>query len=159
MERSDIGSWLGGPRAAADAAGVDLGYRGEQLGRPPVGVGSVAGLGRRMAALFVDWIGALLVAQLLVRAFGLDEMAKQWLVLALFALQVWLLTSLMGASFGQRLLGIGVSRLDSSALDPARTGLRVLLLCLVLPAVVFDRDGRGLHDRAVGSVVTLTRSR
>jgi hypothetical protein len=31
--------------------------------------------------------------------------------------------------------------------------LLTLLLCLVIPAVVMDSDGRGLHDRAVGSIV------
>jgi uncharacterized RDD family membrane protein YckC len=31
--------------------------------------------------------------------------------------------------------------------------VRTGLLLLVLPAVVYDRDGRGLHDRAAGTVV------
>jgi len=31
--------------------------------------------------------------------------------------------------------------------------VRTLLLGLVIPAVVTDDDGRGLHDRAAGTVV------
>ena len=34
-----------------------------------------------------------------------------------------------------------------------RAALRTLLICLVIPAVVMDSYGRGLHDRAVGSIV------
>jgi hypothetical protein len=35
--------------------------------------------------------------------------------------------------------------------------VRTALLCLVIPAIVVDRDGRGLHDRAAASVVVRTR--
>ena len=31
--------------------------------------------------------------------------------------------------------------------------VRTALLCLVLPAVVYDRDQRGLHDRAAATVL------
>jgi hypothetical protein len=31
--------------------------------------------------------------------------------------------------------------------------LRTLLILLVIPAVVYDNEGRGLHDRIVGSAV------
>jgi hypothetical protein len=30
--------------------------------------------------------------------------------------------------------------------------LRTVLLLLVIPAVIWDRDGRGLHDKAVHAV-------
>jgi hypothetical protein len=38
-------------------------------------------------------------------------------------------------------------------LSLGRVVLRTLLICLVIPALVLDSDGRGLHDRAVDSVV------
>ncbi|MFE4466652.1 RDD family protein, partial [Oerskovia sp. NPDC056781] len=28
-----------------------------------------------------------------------------------------------------------------------------VLLCLVVPAVVWDGDGRGMHDKAAGTVI------
>ena len=31
--------------------------------------------------------------------------------------------------------------------------IRAVLICLVIPAVVYDRDRRGLHDRAANTVV------
>ena len=30
---------------------------------------------------------------------------------------------------------------------------RTVLLCLVIPAVVWDSDGRGLHDRVAGTAI------
>ena len=42
--------------------------------------------------------------------------------------------------------------------DAATAGLRAaaprfVLLCLLIPALISDRDGRGLHDQAAGTVV------
>jgi hypothetical protein len=31
--------------------------------------------------------------------------------------------------------------------------LRTVLICIVIPPVIWDSDGRGLHDRAVDSLV------
>src|ERR671914_1497872 len=38
----------------------NLVYPGERLGLPRTGSGSVAGYGRRLGALFIDWLGGLL---------------------------------------------------------------------------------------------------
>ena len=38
-----------------------------------------------------------------------------------------------------------------------RAALRTLLLCLLIPALIWDRDGRGLHDKAAGTVVVRAR--
>jgi uncharacterized RDD family membrane protein YckC len=65
---------------------------------------------------------------------------------------VAVLTALTGSSFGQRIMGIRVISLTRGRLDPARTALRTLLLCLVVPPLIFDRDQRGLHDKAADSV-------
>ena len=58
----------------------------------------------------------------------------------------------MAASFGQRVLGLRVVRTNGGPLGLWRSVLRTVLLCLVIPAIVID-DGRGLHDRAVDSIV------
>ncbi len=71
-----------------------------------------------------------------------------------FLAELTLFTWLVGASFGQRLLGIAVVRLDGGgAPGLTRAFLRSVQICLLVPAVVWDRDGRGLHDRSVGTVV------
>lgn len=115
--------------------------------------GEVAGLGRRLAALVVDWLASLAVALLLFREATYGSAASSLATLGVFATEVIAFTWLMSASFGQRLLGMQVVALDGSRLSLWRIMLRTLLICLVIPAVVYDSDGRGLHDRAVGSVV------
>lgn len=42
--------------------GVDFGYRGERLGLPEEGPGSVAPIGRRVGAIFLDWGMCALIA-------------------------------------------------------------------------------------------------
>ncbi|MGX1157392.1 hypothetical protein RKD39_004970 [Streptomyces albogriseolus] len=37
-------------------------------------------------------------------------------------------------------------------MQPLRGLLRSVLLCLAIPALVWDRDGRGLHDRLARTV-------
>lgn len=115
--------------------------------------GQVAGIGRRLLALIIDWLAATGVSLLVFRDVAYGSVESSFAVLALFALEVIVLTWLIGASFGQRLLGLGVVRTDGSRLSLGRAALRTLLLCLVIPAVVMDSLGRGLHDRAVDSVV------
>ena len=58
---------------------------------------------------------------------------------------------LAGASFGQALVRIRVHRLDGRPLSLLRALQRQLLVCLVIPPLVFREDGRGLHDLWTGS--------
>jgi len=111
-----------------------------------------AGLGRRIAALVIDWLASLLIARVAFSQFAYGSVESSVATLAVFAAEVIVLTWLIGCSFGQRLVGIRVVRLDGQRLDLWRAALRTLLICLVIPAVVYDADGRGLHDRAVGSI-------
>jgi len=144
VERRDIGSWIEGPasvtRTDADA------WPGKRIGRPEHGVGSVARFGRRLVAVVVDWVLALLVSN----AF-LD--GNPWGTLAVFGAAQVVLVGTLGFSIGHGLLGLRVERLDTGWAGPRRAALRTLLLCLAVPAVVWDRDQRGLHDRAAGTVL------
>lgn len=91
--RQAIGSWLSGPRAAAEEAGVDFGYRGEQLGLPEQGPGSIARPGRRLGALAVDWGLCLLIAYgLLTDSY--TRAAQVWAPLILFVLIILTVGSL-----------------------------------------------------------------
>lgn len=139
--RTALASWLEGPRGA----GIELGYPGERLGRPRTGPGSVAGFGWRLLAFLLD---TLMVAAICWGLLG----GPTW-VTPVFALEVFILTALGGASAGQRLVGLRVVRLDGRPLGVLGAFVRTLLLCLLVPALVWDRDGRGLHDKAVGSLL------
>src|SRR5665647_1260948 len=86
--------------------------------------------------------------------------------LAVFGVSTAVLVALLGHTIGHRLVGVGVVRLRDVAGDVAGAGaarqrppglvaavVRTVLLCLVIPAAVWDGDGRGLHDVAAGTVI------
>lgn len=152
--RQAIGSWLSGPRAAAEEAGVDFGYRGEQLGLPEHGPGSIARPGRRMGALAVDWGLCLLIAYGLLTD-GYDQATGNWALLVFFALGVLTVGS-VGFTPGKRLLGLRVVAEGGGRLNPLRVLLRTGLLCVAVPALIWDRDGRGLHDRLAHTIEVRT---
>ena len=149
-KRQAVGSWLSGPRAAAEEAGVDFGYKGEQLGLPEEGAGSVARPGRRLGALAVDWGLCVLIAYGLITD-GYGQATGNWALLLFFALSV-LTVGTVGFTPGKRLFGLRVVALDTGTVNPLRAVLRSFLLCLAVPALIWDRDGRGLHDRLAGTV-------
>ncbi|MFF3888125.1 RDD family protein [Streptomyces sp. NPDC001914] len=152
--RQAIGSWLSGPRAAAEEAGVDFGYRGEQLGLPEHGPGSIARPGRRLGALAVDWALCLLIAYGLLTD-GYDQATGNWALLVFFVLGV-LTVGTVGFTPGKRLLGLRVVSEGGGRLNPLRVLLRTALLCVAVPALIWDRDGRGLHDRLARTIEVRT---
>jgi uncharacterized RDD family membrane protein YckC len=123
----------------------------DYAGLPP------ARLGRRAFALAIDWLASLLVARLAFGQFAYGSMESSFATLAIFFVEVTLLTWLIQGSFGQLVVGLRVVSVTGGRLSLWRAALRTALVCLVIPAVVYDEDGRGLHDRAVGSVCVRVR--
>ncbi|NNN33744.1 RDD family protein [Streptomyces sp. S3(2020)] len=149
-KREAIGSWLSGPRAAAEQAGVDFGYRGQQLGLPEEGPGSIARPGRRLGALAVDWAMSVLIAsQLITQSY--TQTTSNWALLVFFAMSV-LTVGTIGFTPGKRLFGLRVVDLATGRPNPLRGLLRSALLCIAVPALIWDRDGRGLHDKLARTV-------
>ncbi|MEV4969919.1 RDD family protein [Streptomyces scopuliridis] len=148
--RQAIGSWLSGPRAAAEDMGVDFGYRGERLGLPEHGPGSIAPLGRRFGALLVDWALCMLIAYGLLA--GRDWQASgNWALGVLLVLSV-LTVGTVGFTPGKRLFGLRVITESGERIGFGRALVRSVLLCLAIPALIWDRDARGLHDRLARAV-------
>lgn len=107
-----------------------------------------ASWGRRILALVIDWVASIMVVVGLV-GFGryLEDPSSGWWVLGAFAAQVTLLTVLLGGSFGQLITGVRVLREDGRLLPFLPTLVRTLLICVVVPPLVFQSaTGRGLHD-------------
>jgi uncharacterized RDD family membrane protein YckC len=132
-------------------------FPGSRLGLPEEGPGSVAGWGRRLLALLIDWLIAGLIASVVVGkpmwAGGNDYNTSH---LAIFFLVTAILTGLAGGTIGHRICGLRVLNLKNK--DVPQVGLlggviRSFLICLLIPAVIFDRDHRGLHDLAAKTVV------
>jgi uncharacterized RDD family membrane protein YckC len=149
-KREAVGSWLSGPREAAERMGADFGYRGERLGLPQDGPGSLAPAGRRIAALFVDWTLCLLIAYGLL-AHDSARAVDNW-TFVVFGVMSLLALATAGTTPGKRLLGMRVVRLGGGRAGVLHVLVRTLLLLLVVPALVWDRDTRGLHDKAAGTV-------
>ncbi len=145
--RAAVGGWLEGPRT--ESTQDEWAYRGQRLGLPESGPGSLAGQGRRLGALVVDWV----IAEVIALAFGWHPSSAQgqWGTIAIFGAEHLVLLSIWGATLGKRLFGLRVGKLGGP-LTPLHVIMRTVLLLLVVPAVIWDRDGRGLHDRLAGTV-------
>jgi len=172
------GTWLTGPPAGPGQEGRDD-SRGRRLGLPAEGPGSVASFGARAGAFAVDAVLCGLVARLFVPVrTGPGAQTAADLAPLLVLTVVYLVGLLLvGQTPGMRLVGLRVVPVRPAAPQPVGGGpvgggpvaqepalglvpvaLRTALLLLLVPALVVDRDGRGLHDRAAGAVVVRARA-
>ncbi len=111
-------------------------------------------IGRRLAALVIDWVIAVLSAAAVANSTVPPEgLRESFLVSGVFVVEVGLLTGLLGFSIGKRLVGLRVEGPDERPIGVPRALLRTFLLALVLPALVRNDEGRGLHDIASSSRV------
>ena len=121
-------------------------YPGERLGLPQRGRGSMAPLGRRVLALILDWACAVIIS---IAFFQYDPLATT----LVFAIVQIAFIPTIGGSPGHLVFGMRVQRVTGGWPGIWRPALRTLLLVLVIPAVIWDADGRGLHDKAAGTVL------
>jgi uncharacterized RDD family membrane protein YckC len=123
--------------------------RGASLGLPAEGPGSLATFQSRVAAFLVDAVGAAFVAGL----FTAPGLPGNWSLVAFAAITVLTLV-LVGQTPGMRLVGLRLAHpRQGERLAPWRAVVRTALLCLLVPALVVDADGRGLHDRLTDTAV------
>jgi len=138
------------------SAPVENEWPGQRLGLPREGRGSIARPGRRIAALAIDVACAGLIG---FAFFSSPDpvtgvpFANPWATnLIFFVVQIGFIP-LIGGSPGHRLLGMRVSMASGGWVGVWRPIVRTVLLGLIIPAVVWDADQRGLHDKAVGTVL------
>lgn len=136
------------------------GYPGSMLGLPESGPGSLAGLGRRLVALLIDWFIAYGLARLTV-TFGLLT-SRQFLygqAGAAAVLAIWLVIGVVSVRLfqftpGQFALGLRVASVDKRLnVGAGRALVRGVLIAFVVPALFVDGDGRGIQDRVTGTAV------
>lgn len=109
--------------------------------------------GRRALAIIVDWLASLAVA---TGFFAGSPLAT----LVIFAATTMVLQATLGTTIGHRLMGVATRTAEGHVPGFGRAVVRTVALCLVLPPVIIDSDGRGLHERWSGThIVSLRKQR
>ncbi len=99
-----------------------------------------------MVALAIDWALAVGVS---IAFFNYEPFAT----LAVFAVAQAVLLLIVNGSVGHLLVRSRVVPVKGGYLGAWRPLVRTILLCLVIPAVIWDRDQRGMHDRLAGTML------
>ena len=121
-------------------------WPGKQLGLPESGPRSIARVGRRLAALAIDWAIAYAISWVFFQGDG-------FVILGIFALMQWIFISTLSGSIGHLLLGLRVVPLTPAWIGVLKPAIRTVLLCLVIPAAIWDRDQRGMHDVLAKTII------
>lgn len=108
-----------------------------------------APLARRFGALLIDWLSCLLIAGAFAKPT--DE---PWLAPGIFVVVYALFLGFFAQTLGMRLMRIRcVSLRTGRPVGVPRALLRAIVMLPLIPALIMDRDQRGLHDRAAGTIV------
>lgn len=121
-------------------------YPGERLGLPETGRGSIGRVGRRFLGIAIDWAITLVICW----AFLTTD---PWFTSGVFALIQIVFVPTIGGSIGHRLVGLRVIPLAGGYVGYWRPLVRGVLLAVVIPALVWDSDQRGFHDKIAGTVL------
>ena len=130
------------------AQGTPAEWPGKRLGLPEAGPRSIGRLGRRIGAILVDWG----IAYLLSYAFFRPD-TYGFATLGIFGVLQVVFLLIVNGSVGHLIFGLRVVPVVPGYLGVWRPFVRTILLMLVIPAVIFDRDQRGLHDKVAGTVL------
>ncbi|CAB4874432.1 MAG: RDD family protein [Actinobacteria bacterium] len=111
-------------------------------------------LGRRLAAITLDWLACYAIVAALSGGIGQMVPNRSPLILGVFFTEVAVLTALTGASLGQKIFGLRVVRFnDGGPVTPMQALIRTIFLVIVVTAVTYDENGRGIHERLSKSVL------
>ena len=117
----------------------------------------MASTGARIGAFIIDAIVANLLAGIpYFFRVRYTPNSRTFIVLGAYLLIELIFDATYGQTLGKRVLGIRVIRVDGNGLAGFPwLVLRTIPLGALIPAVVWDRDRRGLHDKAAGTVVVV----
>lgn len=110
-----------------------------------------------MLGITIDWLAAYAVTlgffagsgTFLERSRGIGGT-----VLLVLAFEYLILVSFGGSSFGHRIVGLKVVRFsDGGAATPVQVLIRTLLLLVIITAITFDENGRGVNERLSNTVL------
>lgn len=124
-------------------------WPGERLGLPQEGQFSIARIGRRIGAIIIDWLCALMITTII----PVSENYEGFVTGGIFFLLQILFIPTIGGSIGHRLFGMRIIRLGGGWVGLWRPLVRTLLIMLILPVLVWDSDQRGFHDKVAGTAL------
>jgi uncharacterized RDD family membrane protein YckC len=110
-----------------------------------------------MLGITIDWLAAYAVTlgffagggTFLERTRGIGGT-----VLIVVAIEYLVLVSFGGSSFGHRIVGLKVVRFsDGGAVTPLQALIRTLLMIIIITAITFDENGRGINERLSNTVL------
>ena len=130
-------------------------WPGKVFGLPEEGPRSVPSLLRRVAGICIDWAISMGVSiGIAVGWYGLDWLDHNGFVTGLvFVVMHMLFGLVIGGSPGHLLTKMRIAPIKGGALGIAAPLIRPWLIILVIPAIMMDRDQRGVHDRIVGTIM------
>jgi hypothetical protein len=119
----------------------------------------------RVGALAVDWFLAYGLVAIIVMLLGPETLGgdsfsavSSWAVPLLWGVSGVVCVWLFAQTPGQALVGIGTARVDAEErVGFVRALVRVVFIFFLLPPLIQDEDGRGMHDRATGTTLIRTR--
>ena len=112
--------------------------------------------GRRMLGVLIDWLMSYAIAIGFFVEFGESSMGA--VVFLIFTAQYLLFAALGGATPGHRVVGLKIVRFSDGAMPtPLQALIRTGLLVLIVTAITFDQNGRGINERLSNTVLIRTR--
>ena len=115
--------------------------------------------GRRMLGISLDWLAAYAITLGFFAGKGTffertDHVGSKALVV--LAVEYLVLVTLGGSSFGHRFVGLKVVRFsDGGAVTPLQALIRTILMVIVITAITFDENGRGVNERLSNTVLVI----
>ena len=126
-------------------------WPGERLGLPQTGPRSIGRFGRRFVAICIDWAIATILS---LAFFSIGPwQTNPWITLGLFAAEQIVFLLILNGSVGHLIMRMRVVPVRPARLGLWRPFVRTVLLCLAIPAFIWDRDQRGLHDKVAGTML------
>lgn len=127
-------------------------WPGGRFGAQEQGPGAVASTGRRVVAFLID----IALSAMLAWAITWPDSPEN-LSLAIWAGVTILTVAVFGMSPGHAAMRIRVASVRGAALVGLWAIPRTVLIFLIVPPLITDADGRGLHDRLCRTIVLRVR--
>jgi len=112
--------------------------------------------GRRMLGVLIDWLMSYAIAVGFFVEFG--DSSRVVVVYLVFTAQYLFFAALGGATPGHRIVGLKIVRFSDGGMPtPVQALIRTGLLVLIITAITFDQNGRGINERLSNTVLVKTR--